>query len=215
MFRWTMRSLSGLHRLLRDKNRRRSNESQIRERHYVSEIRVDLRLAKPSGNRRIRVKICEGEAMRLSTQITFFIAIVFSALLTAQAQSSANAAELELVAAVNHARSAQSLPALRWNEALAIAARRHVALMASHGTAEHVYTGERSLAARVTQAGAHFSWVAENVARGSGVEAIQAEFLKSPNHRANILDSDMDSIGVALAEHDGQWFAVEDFSKAK
>jgi uncharacterized protein YkwD len=153
--------------------------------------------------------------MRLSAQATFSIMIAFSALLVAEAQSGANAAELELVAAVNHARSAQGLPALRWNDSLAIAARRHAALMARHDAAEHVFTGEPSLASRVTQAGAHFSWLAENVARGANVEAIQDEFLKSPKHRANILDSDMDSIGVGLAEHDGQWFAVEDFCKAK
>jgi uncharacterized protein YkwD len=39
--------------------------------------------------------------------------------------------------------------------------------------------------------------------------------LRSPNHRANILDSDMDSIGVGVADRGGQLFAVEDFSKAK
>ena len=46
-------------------------------------------------------------------------------------------------------------------------------------------------------------------------ETIQSEFLKSPNHRANMLDSDMDSIGVGVVERRGQLFAVEDFSKAK
>ncbi len=153
--------------------------------------------------------------MRLSTQITSLIVITFSVLLAAEAQSGANATELELVAAVNHARSAQGLPALRWNDSLAVAARHHADLMARHGSAEHVYSGEPSLASRVTQSGAHFSWLAENVAHGPGVEAIQDEFLKSPKHRANILDSDMDSIGVGLVEHDGQWFAVEDFCKAK
>jgi uncharacterized protein YkwD len=133
----------------------------------------------------------------------------------AQAPVEGSAAEMQLYAAVNRARRAQGLPALRWNEALAAAARRHVHLMAQHGAAEHGFAGEPGLASRVTQAGGHFVWLAENVGRGAGVGAIEAEFLRSANHRANILDSDMDSIGVGVVERGGQWFAVADFSKAK
>jgi hypothetical protein len=43
----------------------------------------------------------------------------------------------------------------------------------------------------------------------------EAEFLKSVRDRANMLDTDMDSIGVGVVERDGQLFAVENFSKAK
>jgi uncharacterized protein YkwD len=39
--------------------------------------------------------------------------------------------------------------------------------------------------------------------------------MRSPQHRANILDSDMDSVGIGVAERNGQMFAVEDFCKAK
>jgi uncharacterized protein YkwD len=39
--------------------------------------------------------------------------------------------------------------------------------------------------------------------------------MKSPPHRANILDRDMDSIGVGVVEQGGQLFAVEDFSQAR
>ncbi len=133
----------------------------------------------------------------------------------ARAQSGAGAAEIQLYAAVNRARKAQGLPALRWSEALATAARRHVRLMAQHGAAEHGFAGEATLASRVTQTGAHFAWLAENVGMGAGVNLIETEFLRSANHRANILDSDMDSIGVGVVERGGEWFAVEDFSTAK
>jgi len=120
-----------------------------------------------------------------------------------------------LFAGVNRTRRAWGLPDLKWNDALAAAARRHAGLMAQHGSAEHGYAGEPSLASRVTQAGAHFVWLAENVIQGSSPEGMQAGFLKSANHRANMLDPDMDSIGVGVAERGGQLFAVEDFSKAK
>jgi len=133
----------------------------------------------------------------------------------AQGQTGGSAAEQELFVSVNQARRAQGLPALRWNEALAMAARRHAGLMAQHGAAEHGFPGEPALAARVAQAGARFVWLSENVVQGSRVETIQAEFLRSPNHRANMLDAEMDSIGVGVVERGGQLFAVEDFSKAK
>src|SRR5580698_9842993 len=146
----------------------------------------------------------------------FALALVcISAFVAAQAQSGASAAEQQLFVAVNRARKAQGLPGLKWDDALAAAARRRASLMAQHGSAEHGYAGEPNLASRATQAGAPFVWLAENVIQGGTVEGIQAEFLKSPNHRANILDGDMNSIGVGVIEHGGQLFVVEDFSKAK
>ena len=39
--------------------------------------------------------------------------------------------------------------------------------------------------------------------------------MKSPQHRANILDTDMDTAGIGIAERNGQLYAVEDFSTAK
>lgn len=141
--------------------------------------------------------------------------LIVGCTLLAQAQTNSNAAEQELFVAVNRARQAQGLPALRWNNALAAAARRHAGVMAQRGAAEHGFAGEPGLASRATQAGARFVSLSENVALGAGAEAIQAEFLHSPNHRANILDSDMDSVGIGVVERRGQFFGVEDFSKAK
>jgi len=131
------------------------------------------------------------------------------------AQNGGSAAEQQLFASVNRERRVRGLPPLRWSEPLATAARRHAGLMANRGEAEHGFAGEPSLPARVTQAGARFVSLAENVAQGPGVEVIQSEFLRSANHRANILDTDMDSLGVGVVERGGQLFAVEDFSKAK
>jgi len=153
--------------------------------------------------------------LRIMIRLAALVVIGFSTLLAAQAQTGANVAEQELFVSVNRVRRGQGLPALKWDAALAAAARRHAGLMAQQGAAEHGFAGEPSLASRVKQAGARFVWLAENVVQGPGVDAIQSEFLRSPNHRANMLDSDMDSIGVGVAERAGQLFAVEDFSKAK
>jgi uncharacterized protein YkwD len=123
--------------------------------------------------------------------------------------------ERELFASVNQARRAQGLAPLRWDESLATAARRHAEVMAEHGSAQHGFEGEPSLSARVKQARARFSWLSENVIQGPSPEFIHAQFMKSPPHRANILDREMDSIGVGVVKQGRQLFAVEDFSQAR
>ena len=131
---------------------------------------------------------------------------------TEAVRSAAVQAERELFAAVNEARRNQGMSPLRWNESLAKAARRHAAAMAEHGSAQHGFEGERSLSVRVKQTGAHFVWLSENVTQGPKPDFIHTQFMKSPGHRANILDTDMNSIGVGVVEEGGQFFAVEDFA---
>jgi len=67
---------------------------------------------------------------------------------------------------------------------------------------------------RASQAGARFSTIAENVAEGPSAESVHQEWMNSPPHRANLLNAQLDSIGIAVAERDGILFAVEDFSLA-
>lgn len=124
-------------------------------------------------------------------------------------------AERELFASVNQARRAQGLSPLRWDDSLAAAARRHAEMMAERGSVQHGFQGEPSLSARVKQAGAHFSWLSENVTQGPTPGFIHSQFMNSSPHRANILDRDMNSIGVGVVERGRQLFAVEDFSQAR
>jgi uncharacterized protein YkwD len=133
----------------------------------------------------------------------------------AYGQTTVTRAERELFAAVNQARRAQGLQPLRWDESLAAAARRHATVMAERGSAQHGFEGEPSLSTRTKQAGAHFTWLSENVTQGPTPEFIHVQFMKSPPHRANILDRDMDSVGIGVVEERGQLFAVEDMSQAK
>jgi uncharacterized protein YkwD len=123
--------------------------------------------------------------------------------------------ERELFNATNRERMSHGLPALRWDDALAVAARKHASEMAHKEELSHQFPGEPSLPGRVRQAGAHFVWLSENVAQGHSPSLIHAQFVKSPNHRANILDSDMNVVGIGIVERNGQLFAVEDFSKSK
>jgi uncharacterized protein YkwD len=152
-----------------------------------------------------------GTRTRLAMAVTVGVMLCW----WAYSQTAMTRAERELFASVNQARRLQGLAPLRWDESLAVAARRHAEVMAEHGSAQHGFEGEASLSVRVKQAGAHFGWLLENVAQGPAPEFIHSQFMKSPPHRANVLDRDMDSIGVGVVEQGGQLFAAEDFSQAR
>lgn len=86
--------------------------------------------------------------------------------------------------------------------------------MARQNTLSHQFPGEAGLAERAKQFGARFSSIAENVAQGPGAESIHREWMNSPPHRENLLDPQLDSVGIAVENRDGTLFAVEDFSLA-
>jgi len=154
--------------------------------------------------------------MRTIAQVAIFFFITFVIVLSPSAcAQQTRSAEQELFHAVNQERRAHGLPSLQWDEALSNAARTHAQRMAQQGTISHQLSGEPNLLTRARADGAHFGWISENVDEGSNAKAIHQSFMKSPRHQGNILDSDMDSIGVGIAERNGQLYAVEDFCKAK
>ena len=130
------------------------------------------------------------------------------------AQQKASSAERALLQSANRERTAQGLPPLKWDDHLASAARQHALVMAQHSSISHQFSGEPGLADRALQARARFSMLAENVAEGPSAAVIHSLWMKSPPHRANLLDADADSIGIGVAERKGQLFAVQDFSRA-
>ena len=130
------------------------------------------------------------------------------------AASKPSPAEQTLFDSANREREARGLPPFKWSAALASAARPHAQKMAQAGTISHQFPGEMDLGYRVRMAGLHFNEVAENVAQGPSAAVIHKEWMNSPAHRDNLLDRDLDSIGIAVVERNGQLFAVQDFSKA-
>lgn len=153
--------------------------------------------------------------MKTPHQAAFVIAMLIIFCNGVLAQSESTNPERELLHAVNQERRTRRLPLLKPDEALANAARKHAELMAQQGTVAHQLQGEPSLPVRARAAGAHFTWLSENVDEGPNAAAIHQSFMKSPQHRANLLDTDMDSAGIGVAERKGELFVVEDFSKAK
>jgi hypothetical protein len=143
---------------------------------------------------------------------TIGLAIVTFSSPPARAQESGPAQTL--FQSANKARAAQGLAPLKWSAVLATAARQHALRMAAQNTLSHQLSGEPGMAARASQAGARFSSLAENVAEGPSAESIHQQWMNSPPHRANLLDAQLDSVGIVVAERHGILFAVEDFSLA-
>jgi hypothetical protein len=120
----------------------------------------------------------------------------------------------QLLSLTNRDRAAQGLGPLRWSPELADAAQTHGELMVGHNDLEHQFPGEPDVPTRAGQAGAHFRAIAENIAIGPNAADIESQWMHSAMHRTNILDPQMNVIGIALIHNKGEVWAVEDFAHA-
>lgn len=150
--------------------------------------------------------------MRFSITVGI-LALAVAATCALRAGAQARGPEQILFDAANHERASRKLAPLRWSATLAAAARGHAQRMAAQNTLAHQLPGEAGMEERATQAGARFSALAENVAEGPSAESIHREWMNSPPHRANLLDPQLDSVGIAVAPGKTFLFAVEDFSR--
>jgi len=150
--------------------------------------------------------------IRSALVITCVMSTVLS---SASSPQNASSTERQLFDAVNRGRTSRGIPTLRWDEALAAAARSHALEMAKRGGVAHQFPGEPNLPTRAQRAGVRYTSLAEDVDQGPNAGAIHQRLMSSPLHRDNILDSSYNSVGIGVAGHDGGWFVVEDFSKAK
>src|SRR5271170_1278178 len=128
--------------------------------------------------------------MRVPHRVAALVTLLILYSSSVVAQQKTSDAERQLFNAVNQERKAYGLPSLKSDDALTNAARKHAQLMAEQGTLSHQFPGELSLPSRARAAGAHFSWLSENVDEGPNPNAIHQSFMKSPRHRANLLDGD-------------------------
>jgi len=166
------------------------------------------------GNGRSRNKL---ESMMTTRLRVLAFVMVFAALVpqAAIAQRKTDAAAHQLFEAVNRERASQGLAQLKWDDALASAARQHAEAMAARNTLGHQLPDEPGLSTRATKAGVRFVWLSENVAEGATAANITDQWMHSPTHRANVLDTDMDTVGIGVAERNGILFAAADFCKVR
>jgi hypothetical protein len=124
------------------------------------------------------------------------------------------AAAEQLFALANQSRAQARAVPLKWDRSLAEAAMRHCEWMVREGEISHRYGGEADLTGRAAAAGAHFSLIEENIALGPHASTIHEGWLNSPGHRRNLLNPEVDRVGIAVIESRGDMYAVADYSQA-
>jgi len=129
-----------------------------------------------------------------------------------QSENNLTIAEQYLFAAANEARANQGLPPVRLDRVLTEASAAHAREMADHAGISHQFEGEPELATRGANAGAHFSLISENVGEAPSSVIIHDLWMHSPGHRANLLDPNVNTIGIAIVTRNHQLYAVEDFA---
>ncbi len=122
-------------------------------------------------------------------------------------------AEQYLLSAANQERAARGLPLLQRDPQLARAAAQHAQAMALHASISHQFPGEPGLSSRGAAMGVAFSLISENVAEAPGAVQIHDMWMHSPGHRANLLDPEVDVVGIRVIAREGELYAVEDFAK--
>jgi uncharacterized protein YkwD len=117
---------------------------------------------------------------------------------------------------VNRQRRLHGLRELAWNDAAAVQARLQSFNMMEHGFFGHADPRRGSLAARLSRAGIRWSRCGENLYREKGMEEPADEavegWMRSPVHRASILDPLFIQSGVGIAiSSDTEYFITQIF----
>jgi hypothetical protein len=135
-------------------------------------------------------------------------------ILRAQVAQNLTAEAQQLAALANHARAQSGLPPLKWDSALAEAALKHTRRMVTEGGAiQHQYAGELQLSERAGLSGAHFDLIEENIAIGPTPEQIHDAWMHSEGHRENMLNPQVNRIGIAVIAKRGVLYATTDFAR--
>ncbi len=162
---------------------------------------------------RPRVKLFTLLAMLVSVAGTIHAQPTFAA------TTSATTRIVELVNAQRLNIRGASCPALVVNPALANAAQHHANDMARNNYFSHTGRDGRSAWQRINNAGYQPRRTAENIAAGGQTaEATIAQWMRSPSHRANILNCRLHEIGVGVASEQSSRYKtywVQDFGTAR
>jgi uncharacterized protein YkwD len=108
-------------------------------------------------------------------------------------------AEFELFSLINKARATAGLPALSYDPALTGVARAHSRDMLTHDYIAHISPTTGSPADRVARAGIAVDRLAEDIGTSGSPEELHQGLMRSPGHRAAILDRQATRVGVGAA----------------
>lgn len=122
------------------------------------------------------------------------------------------AGEKQLIELINQERLREGLQPLVTDERLTQAARKHTELLVKHKVLSHRYDDEESLEVRIADENLRSDRQAENVALDMDVAAAHANLMISPPHRASILSSKYNAVGVGVLHSGDEVYVTEDFA---
>ena len=153
-------------------------------------------------------------ARRMALIVLLPAAFVGTVAVASPAQAAPTTTQMQsaIVAATNVARARAGCAAVRLDANLARAARNHSAWMAQTGTFSHVGSGGSSFATRVRATG-YASPQSENIAWGYRTgDAVVEAWMKSPGHRANIVNCAAKAQGVGVSyQANGTPYITQEF----
>ncbi|MGE5579021.1 MAG: CAP domain-containing protein [Bacillota bacterium] len=143
--------------------------------------------------------LARGRVLYIAAVLAFAIALIPCRELQAYpARKSGLNDTARLLALVNEARAAASLPSLEIDEDLCEVAMAHAKDMALSGFFGHVSPNNGTLAARARKAGVSAGRLGENLAGNTSVADAHEMLMRSPSHKGNILDKHFTRIGIAV-----------------
>ena len=151
-------------------------------------------------------------ALRIAVSGFALLAILCPSLAAQSHARDPDGDERFLLDAANRERAERHLAPLRWDAALARAAREHALLMARWGAISHQFSGEPGLSERITNAGVRFTFAAENVGIAGSAAELHGLWMQSRGHRENLLDKRDTAAGIAVIRRGIHLYAVEDFA---
>lgn len=122
------------------------------------------------------------------------------------------AVEQSMFQLLNQERVRRGIPALKWNERLQQAARKHSELLAQRKQLSHRFPDEGELMQRIADTGLHLNAAAENLAYSTDSDELHSSLMRSPGHRANMLSPQYDEVGIGVIRIDNKFFATQDFA---
>lgn len=117
-----------------------------------------------------------------------------------------------LLGMANRERAKAGLPPLQMDDGLAKAARAHAAAMAAQQKLSHQLSGEPNLVHRLAaNTQTHLDQSGENVAFARTVDQAQDSLMRSPPHRANLLNADYNVAGFSVVRSGSLLYVTQDF----
>jgi uncharacterized protein YkwD len=124
-------------------------------------------------------------------------------------------AEAALLSAANASRAESGAPPLTMDSGLSRAARAHAMAMRDAHELSHQFDGEPSLGQRIAAASQlQLDQEGENVALDFDAADAHQHLMLSPPHRANLLNSAYNVVGMGVVRSGNRLYIVEDFGHA-